>query len=161
MRLPYASTHTHVTTVPARLRSNGLHPSSRPHRPCPGADYERLLREERLRRVRLCLTGDAYGRMQQAAGATALPANHQRPPPDVSETCWLSGLTEHALSQATFWASQALALLLAGRNVHSCLEPKVPKVPPPTSPSCPPGSVWLSAYLPACCCWWLAVRWGL
>jgi hypothetical protein len=59
---------------------------------------------------------------------------------------------EHALSQATFWASQALALLLAGRNVHSRLEPKVPKVPPTTSPSCPPGSAWLSAYLPACRC---------
>jgi hypothetical protein len=54
---------------------------------------------------------------------------------------------EHALSQATFWASQALALLLAGRNVHSRLEPKVPKVPPPRVPPVHPA---LPVCLPAC-----------
>jgi hypothetical protein len=69
---------------------------------CPGRAAYETMKEERLRltspKVRTTspppyLTGDAYGRMQHAAGATALPANHQRPPPDVSETCWLSGLT--------------------------------------------------------------------
>ena len=53
--------------------------------------------------------------------------------------------SEHALSQATFWASQALTLLQTGRNAHSSLEPKVPL---PT-PSCPPG-LCLSVYLLTC-----------
>jgi hypothetical protein len=159
MRLPYASTHTHVTTVPARLRSNGLHPSSRPHRPCPGADYER--RWERGETTAMPYWGRVW---EDAAGRGCHSAPCESPTATarcIGDVLAVGPHREHALSQATFWASQALALLLAGRNVHSRLEPKVPKVPPPTSPSCPPGSAWLSAYLPACRCCWLAVRWGL
>jgi len=81
--------------------------------------------------------------MQRAAGATSPPCES----PTATARCIGDVLAvgphrEHALSQATFWASQALTLLQTGRNAHSSLEPKVPKVPPP-SPSCPPGSTCL------------------
>jgi hypothetical protein len=141
MRLPYASTH--VTTVPARLRSNGLHPSSRPHRPCPGADYER--RWERGETTAMPYWGRVW---EDAAGRGCHSAPCESPTATarcIGDVLAVGPHREHALSQATFWASQALALLQTGRNAHSSLEPKLPL---PT-PSCPPG-LCLSASLLTC-----------
>ena len=84
--------HTHVTTVPARLRSNGLHPSSRSPSTCPGADYETMDGGETTTNVpkvrtnhHLTLLGTRMGGCSMPRVPQPLPANHQRPPPDLSE----------------------------------------------------------------------------
>ena len=150
----HTHTHTHVTTVPARLRSNGLHPSSRSPSTWPGADYETMDGGETTTNVpkvrtnhHLTLTGDAYGRMQHAAGATASPCESPTATARSIGACWLSGLT----------ASMRCPKPRSGprRRSHYCRRAGMPtralslryrfRLPPVH-----PASACLSVCLPAC-----------
>jgi hypothetical protein len=99
MRLPYTHTHTHVTTVPARLRSNGLHPSSR----SPSTAREPTTRrwtEERLRltslRYERTTTLPYWGRVWEDAACRGCHSPPCESPTATARSigaCWLSGLT--------------------------------------------------------------------
>lgn len=121
--VPYSLTHAHVTTVaPPRLRSKGLHPSSHAHR-VPGS----RLRGYQAARPRLplpppYLTGDTtmhpLVRGRGCHKRSLRITNGHRP--IYRSVLAVGPHREHALSQATFWTSQALGLL---RRAGCPLEP--------------------------------------
>jgi hypothetical protein len=118
----------------------------------PGADYETMDGGETTPNVPKVRTNHHLALLGTRMGGCSMPrvpqpslriTNGHRP--IYRSVLAVGPHSEHALSQATFWASQALALLQTGRNAHSSLEPKLPL---PT-PSCPPG-LCLSASLLTC-----------
>ena len=161
MRLSRTHTHTHTYAHTRNYRSCSSQVERAPplfSRPsnCPGRAAYETMKEERLRltspKVRTTspppyLTGDAYGRMQHAAGATASPCESPTATARSIGACWLSGLT----------ASMRCPKPRSGprRRSHYCRRAGMPtralslryrfRLPPVH-----PASACLSVCLPAC-----------